>query len=248
MKHKHAFTLIELLVVISIIALLIAILLPALGKAKEAARTIQCMSNIRQLSVAAYTFAADNDRTFGGHRNASNGGIQWAIVLSDYYGDTDDALRCPVAADPKITGGPGTPGYYNQNGTATSSWTMISQQLIDYGDGSRLYEGGYTLNAWTDGVGPHNFPEYVVDSFDDVRRPSDFLLFGEGARRSAWPLYSDPDPTPEQEVANFGIHFSRFGLDRHNERINISMLDGSGSTVPVVDLREEADFYNDWGP
>jgi len=53
------FTLIELLVVISIIALLIAILLPALGAARNAARTIQCLSNVRQMGIAAFTSSAD---------------------------------------------------------------------------------------------------------------------------------------------------------------------------------------------
>lgn len=60
---RRGFTLIELLVVISIIALLIAILMPALAKAREQARTIQCASQVRQLSVAMTLYASDNDDT-----------------------------------------------------------------------------------------------------------------------------------------------------------------------------------------
>ncbi len=59
-RHQSGgFTLIELLVVISIIALLIALLLPALGKAKEVTRVSQCMSNIRQLGLAFYAYGED---------------------------------------------------------------------------------------------------------------------------------------------------------------------------------------------
>jgi len=62
MRRSHAFTLIELLVVISIIALLIAILLPSLTRAREAARRSLCGSNLRQIGISMHAYGTENNQ------------------------------------------------------------------------------------------------------------------------------------------------------------------------------------------
>lgn len=71
---RQAFTLIELLVVVAIIALLVGLLLSVVHSAREAAKRVQCFSNMRQIFVAIRTYADDND---GYHRGLRNNWIQW---------------------------------------------------------------------------------------------------------------------------------------------------------------------------
>lgn len=114
---QSAFTLIELLVVISIISLLVAILLPALSAARDAARSIQCMSNLRQCGLVLHTYTLDHDGYLPPAANYLEGsGIPatWIGHIQPYFStrsgpDAADnfyfgynAMRCP--SDSKTTG------------------------------------------------------------------------------------------------------------------------------------------------
>lgn len=89
--HKNGFTLIELLVVISIISTLIALLLPALKKAREASQAVQCVANTRQIGIGMSVYSSDNHdlvvansgklTSFGTYDSSS-----WEVVMMPYLG------------------------------------------------------------------------------------------------------------------------------------------------------------------
>lgn len=103
--RRKAFTLIELLVVISIIALLLSILMPALGKVRRAARITACVSNHRQVGIGLTTYSVEYDYKFPRHPGVAgntgpyfyvNGKNNLADDILRYVGDNSKIFVCPL--------------------------------------------------------------------------------------------------------------------------------------------------------
>src|SRR6266566_9852683 len=95
--RRRGFTLIELLVVIAIIAILAAMLLPALARAKRKAHQTACLSNLRQWGIIWYTYCDDFNGSFSTGTDVSWERGEWAYALNSYYKRKPSILLCPSA-------------------------------------------------------------------------------------------------------------------------------------------------------
>jgi prepilin-type N-terminal cleavage/methylation domain-containing protein len=115
MNSRRAFTLIELLVVIAIIAILAAMLLPTLSRAKEAGRRIACLNNLKQLSLAAHIYVDDNQGAYPPRNNVD----RWPDHFYNNYGKNAKLLLCPT--DAALPTSPVSVGSSSSNNIADAS-------------------------------------------------------------------------------------------------------------------------------
>ncbi len=225
MNRDRGFTLVELLVVIAIIALLLAILMPSLGKARDQARNMVCQSNLKQWVYILSMYTDDYDGSFPPGWWTPKG--MWMSAMRSYYQDRKICL-CPKATKFQSDGHPpGTRvawGKYGEPGYYSPAWG-------DDGD-----YGSYGMNGWM--CNPPDDPGIPVrerawywrntNVGGKAGKPAKIPTFCDSIWDGTRPRHDDtPADPPGSKVGLEGMW--GFTLPRHGnlDSVNVCFLDGS---------------------